>query len=47
VHDLHAWLLSGDRVALSAHVVAPDLESWPELLDAFDSSSRIACTSST
>jgi cobalt-zinc-cadmium efflux system protein len=32
VHDLHVWSLSGDRVALSAHVVVPDLERWPELL---------------
>lgn len=32
VHDLHVWSLSGDRVALSAHVVVPDLGTWPELL---------------
>ena len=32
VHDLHVWSLSGERVALSAHVVVPGLEAWPELL---------------
>lgn len=32
VHDLHVWSLSGERVALSAHVVVPDLDAWPELL---------------
>ncbi len=32
VHDLHVWSLSGERVALSAHVGVPDLEAWPELL---------------
>ncbi len=32
VHDLHVWSLSGERVALSAHVVVPDLAGWPELL---------------
>jgi cobalt-zinc-cadmium efflux system protein len=32
VHDLHVWSLSGERVALSAHVVVPDLAAWPELL---------------
>ena len=32
VHDLHVWSLSGERVALSAHVVVPDLDTWPELL---------------
>ncbi len=32
VHDLHIWSLSGERVALSAHVVLRDLDAWPELL---------------
>lgn len=32
VHDLHVWSLSGERVALSAHVVVLDMEAWPELL---------------
>ncbi|MDT8409200.1 MAG: cation diffusion facilitator family transporter [Wenzhouxiangellaceae bacterium] len=32
IHDLHIWQISGDRVALSAHVVIEDLEAWPDLL---------------
>lgn len=32
VHDLHIWTLSGSRVALSAHVVVPDLAAWPRIL---------------
>jgi len=32
VHDLHIWSLSGERVALSAHVVLRDLDAWPEVL---------------
>jgi cobalt-zinc-cadmium efflux system protein len=33
-HDLHVWALSGERVALSAHVRVADLEAWPEILAA-------------
>jgi cobalt-zinc-cadmium efflux system protein len=32
VHDLHVWSLSGERVALSAHVVVSDLDAWADLL---------------
>lgn len=33
VHDLHIWQLSGERVALSAHLVVNDLAQWPLLLE--------------
>ncbi len=29
VHDLHIWALSGERVALSAHVRVDALQDWP------------------
>jgi cobalt-zinc-cadmium efflux system protein len=32
VHDLHVWSLSGERVALSAHVVVSDIDAWADLL---------------
>jgi len=32
IHDLHIWQVSGDRIALSAHVVLDDLQEWPEML---------------
>lgn len=32
VHDLHVWSLSGEHVALSAHVVVAGLDGWPKLL---------------
>lgn len=32
VHDLHVWSLAAERIALSAHVVTQNLESWPETL---------------
>lgn len=32
VHDLHVWMLSGDRAALSAHVVVADAAQWGQLL---------------
>ena len=32
VHDLHIWMLSGERVSLSAHVVVPDLARWEDTL---------------
>jgi cobalt-zinc-cadmium efflux system protein len=32
VHDLHIWSLTAERIALSAHVVIGELESWPETL---------------
>jgi cobalt-zinc-cadmium efflux system protein len=33
VHDLHVWSLSGERLALSAHVRVNDLFDWPAVLD--------------
>lgn len=33
IHDLHVWQVSGQRVALSAHVVVTDLSAWPVVLD--------------
>lgn len=32
VHDLHIWTLSGERIALSAHLSVDDLARWSELL---------------
>ncbi len=32
VHDLHIWYISADQSALAAHVVACNLESWPDML---------------
>jgi cobalt-zinc-cadmium efflux system protein len=32
VHDLHIWMLSGERVSLSAHVVVADLARWQDTL---------------
>lgn len=32
VHDLHVWHLSGERVALSAHVMIDDPARWPAIL---------------
>lgn len=34
VHDLHIWMLSGERVSLSAHVVVDDLARWEDTLRA-------------
>jgi cobalt-zinc-cadmium efflux system protein len=34
VHDLHVWHLSGERVALSAHVLLADGAAWPRALAA-------------
>ncbi|MDN3578735.1 cation diffusion facilitator family transporter [Chitinimonas viridis] len=34
VHDLHVWHLGPERVALSAHLVIDQPESWPRLLAA-------------
>src|SRR6266436_3987882 len=31
VHDLHVWMLSGSRTALSAHVVVHNLAHWEPL----------------
>jgi cobalt-zinc-cadmium efflux system protein len=28
VHDLHVWMLSGSRMALSAHVVVGSMAHW-------------------
>jgi cobalt-zinc-cadmium efflux system protein len=33
VHDLHVWSLSGERLALTAHVRLNDLSDWPAVLD--------------
>ena len=33
VHDLHVWALSGERLALSAHVRVHDLNAWPLVLE--------------
>jgi len=33
VHDLHVWALSGERLALTAHVRVRDLAAWPEVLE--------------
>ncbi|WP_126444952.1 cation diffusion facilitator family transporter [Sulfuricystis multivorans] len=32
VHDLHVWALSGERLALTAHVRVRDFSTWPEIL---------------
>ncbi|MBI5107826.1 MAG: cation transporter [Rhodocyclales bacterium] len=32
IHDLHVWRLSGERLALSAHVRVDKLADWPTLL---------------
>jgi cobalt-zinc-cadmium efflux system protein len=32
VHDLHVWSISGERVALSAHVVLGGMEQWSAVL---------------
>ncbi|HUJ86216.1 MAG TPA: cation diffusion facilitator family transporter [Burkholderiales bacterium] len=34
VHDLHIWMLSGERASLSAHVVVEDLARWEHTLRA-------------
>jgi cobalt-zinc-cadmium efflux system protein len=34
VHDLHIWAMSGERVALSAHLVIAEPRGWPQLLTA-------------
>jgi len=33
VHDLHVWALSGERLALSAHVRVRDIGNWPRVLE--------------
>lgn len=33
VHDLHVWSLSGERLALTAHVRVGDFTAWPAVLD--------------
>ena len=32
VHDLHVWSLSGERLALSAHVRVEDMADWPAVM---------------
>lgn len=34
IHDLHVWSLSGERLALTAHVRIGNLADWPAILDA-------------
>jgi cobalt-zinc-cadmium efflux system protein len=34
VHDLHVWSLSGERLALSAHVRVSEITGWPGVLEA-------------
>jgi cobalt-zinc-cadmium efflux system protein len=34
VHDLHVWMLSGSRTALSAHVVVGSMRQWDRTLGA-------------
>jgi cobalt-zinc-cadmium efflux system protein len=34
VHDLHVWMLSGSRTALSAHVVVSQIHQWDRTLRA-------------
>ena len=34
VHDLHVWMLSGSRTALSAHVVVASMQQWDRTLGA-------------
>jgi cobalt-zinc-cadmium efflux system protein len=34
VHDLHVWMLSGSRTALSAHVVVSHIHQWDRTLGA-------------
>lgn len=34
VHDLHVWMLSGSRIALSAHVVVASMVHWDRTLPA-------------
>jgi cobalt-zinc-cadmium efflux system protein len=34
VHDLHVWMLSGSRMALSAHVVVDNIREWDRTLGA-------------
>jgi cobalt-zinc-cadmium efflux system protein len=34
VHDLHVWMLSGTRIALSAHVVVASMVHWDRTLPA-------------
>ena len=34
VHDLHVWMLSGSRTALSAHVVVSQIHQWDRTLGA-------------
>lgn len=33
VHDLHVWSLSGDLLALTAHVRVDNLDGWPGMLE--------------
>lgn len=32
VHDLHVWALSGERLALTAHIRVNDMADWPAIL---------------
>ena len=33
VHDLHVWTVTSGMVAMSGHVIVPDLETHPDVLD--------------
>ena len=33
VHDLHIWMLTAGRPALSAHVVVEDMQDWMAVLE--------------
>lgn len=40
VHDLHVWSLSGERLALTAHVRIDDLAAWPDVLASLSSEAK-------
>lgn len=40
IHDLHVWPLSGERIALSAHVRMDNLDAWPATLRALTKTAR-------
>ncbi|HQW20954.1 MAG TPA: cation diffusion facilitator family transporter [Rhodocyclaceae bacterium] len=41
VHDLHVWAISGERVALSAHVRVADMNAWPTVLDGLRDAAKV------
>ncbi|GAB6049620.1 CDF family zinc transporter ZitB [Hydrogenophilus islandicus] len=42
IHDLHVWSLSGERLALTAHVALDTLEAWPEVLPQLEATAHAA-----